>query len=258
MIDYFGFRAGILLQSAMFVSATFMIALLLPTAVAPSRCESQQSGEFDHHYQKRMMSHGENLGELYYQHQLKERGRSLAYNSFIHLNPNYPCLHGVVPIGADTEESIMDGHKFACGIHHIKTGPIVYSFGSNQQQDFEMSMLQYRPDSIVFTHDILESHLPIPAERISNITYVASALGASSNKKDKTKYYLLHELMKERGHKYIDVLKIDIEGGEFVWLDNEPEETFSRIGQLMIEVHRSRSGKCSLCSNKMQCICLQL
>ena len=179
----------------MSVSATLLIALLLPTAIAPSRCESQQSGEFDHHYQKHMMSHGERLGELYYQHQLKGRGRSLPYNSFIHLNPNYPCLHGVVPIGADTEESIMDGHKFACGIQHIKTGPIVYSFGSNQKQDFEMSMIQYRPDSIVFTHDILEGHLLIPAERISNITYVASALGVSSNKKDKTKYYLLHELM---------------------------------------------------------------
>lgn len=199
-------------------------------------------GEKDHQNQKHLISHGEKLAEMYYQHQLEERTRSLSYNSFIHLNPNYPCLHGVIPIGADTQASVIDGHKFSCGILHIKSSPVVYSFGSNRQQDFEQSLLYYRPDSRVYTHDILESHLPLLAVRDPKITYVATALGPSSSSKKNVNFKLIHELMKERGHTYIDVLKIDIEGGEYLWIDNEPIETFTRIGQLMIEVHREDHG----------------
>lgn len=228
-------------------------SLLFLAIITKTSCSLQSSNETrhlledDHRSQKHLLAHGEKLAELYYQNQLKERAKSLTYNAFIHLNPNYPCLHGVVPIGADTLASVADGHKFSCGIQHIKSSPIVYSFGSNKQQDFEQSMLFYRPDSRVYTHDILESHLPDMNVRDPKITYYATALGPSSSAnnmdvKEKVTFKLLHELMKERGHTYIDVLKIDIEGGEYPWVENEPLDTFNRIGQLMIEVHRQGHG----------------
>ena len=226
----------------------FAIVLLLAAAIAPSRCDPHSS-EINHQSKKHLLIHAEKLGELYYQNQLKERERSLNYNAFIHLTANYPCVHGVVPLGEDTPSSARDGHKFSCGIMHIKSNPIVYSFGSNTQQDFEMAVLHQRPDARIWTHDILENHLPAMKDRVASINYTATALGLSANNIANKKFKLLHEFMKERGHTYIDILKIDIEGGEYPWLANEPLDTFSRIGQLLIEVHRTGSGKCVLPRN---------
>lgn len=233
------------------------IALLFVTAILSSRCDPQ-SAESVHHSKKQLLVHAEKLGERFYQNQLKERERSLNYNTFIHLNPNYPCVHGVVPLGEDTASSARDGHKFSCGIMHIKSDPIVYSFGSNQQQDFEMAVLHQRPDARIWTHDLLESNLPPLDKRLSTINYTATALGPSSQNEGDTKFKLLHEFMKERGHTYIDLLKIDIEYGEYPWIANEPLDTFTRFGQLMIEVHRPHGGKRVLYSNLSYCSLCQL
>ena len=223
-------------------SAALVIALLVAAAIKPSKCDPL-STESNHHSKKQLQVHAEKLGELYYQNQLKEREKSLTYNAFIHLNPNYPCVHGVVPLGEDTPGSAYDGHKFSCGIMHIKTDPIVYSFGSNQQQDFEVAVLHQRPDARIWTHDLLESNLPNPKDRLPMINYTATALGPSSQNNGNQKFKLLKDFMKERGHTYIDILKVDIESGEFPWIANEPLEIFTRIGQLMIEVHRPYGGK---------------
>ena len=218
-------------------------ALLFVAAVTPSQSEPNSEPTI-HHSKHQLLLHAEVLGERYYQYQLGERARSLTYNAFIYLNANYPCIHGVIPLGEDSGASAVDGHKYSCGIMHIKGDPIVYSFGSNRQQDFEFAVLHQRPDARIWTHDILESHLPAVENRISAINYTATALGPSSADKGDIKNKLVHEFMKERGHTYIDILKIDIEGGEFPWIANEPLDTFTRIGQLLIEVHRFVGGKC--------------
>ena len=223
----------------MSTSTALVTALLIATAMTPSICDPL-SAEITH--SKKL--YAEKLGELYYQNQIKERRRSLNYNLFIHLNPNYPCIHGVIPLGEDTPASVRDGHKFSCGIMQIKSNPIVYSFGSNQQQDFEMSVLNLRPDARIWTHDLLESNLPLLENRLPTINYTATALGPSNQNNGNQKFKLLNNLMRERGHTYIDILKVDIEDGEFPWIANEPMETFSRIGQLLIEVHRPGGGKC--------------
>ena len=43
--------------------------------------------------------------------------------------------------------------------------------------------------------------------------------------------------MKELGHTYIDMVKIDIEGAEFPWLRYEGAKIIPRVGQLLIELH---------------------
>ena len=48
---------------------------------------------------------------------------------------------------------------------------------------------------------------------------------------------MLNEIMHYFNHTYVDVLKIDIEGNEYVWMRAEPLSIFGRIGQLLIEVH---------------------
>ena len=225
--------------------------VLLVVAAIKSSESNTRGDEKNHQPKKQLLIHAEKLGELYYQNQLKERERDLP-KAFIHLNPNYPCVHGVVPIGEDSARSVSDGHKFSCGIQQIKSDPIVYSFGSAQQQDFEMAILHQRPDARIWTHDILESHLPLLKDRISAVHYNATGLGASENSNGELKYKLLSDFMMERGHTYIDILKVDIEGGEFPWIANEPLDTFSRIGQLLIEVHRLQGGKCVCCAQSCE------
>ena len=185
--------------------------------------------------------HQEKLGELYYQNQLGERGDP-KLNPYRDIGANYPCLHGVNPIGLASSESVTDGHKFACGIMHVKDPPIVYSFGNNRQQDFEQSVLFYRPDSQIFNFDLFETSLSPLNLRDPKVKFTVTGLGSRSNSSDTMK--LLHELMRDNNHTYIDILKIDIEGGEFTWLKNEPAETFNRIGQLLIEVHDVLFGMC--------------
>mmetsp|Transcript_23138 Transcript_23138/g.22294 ORF Transcript_23138/g.22294 Transcript_23138/m.22294 type:complete len:332 (-) Transcript_23138:80-1075(-) len=182
--------------------------------------------------------HQENVAELYYQNQLHERTKSENYTLFVHLNANYPCIHGTSPAGTASSASIDDGHKFVCGIHRIKSSPIVYSFGSNKQQDFEESILYYRPDSKILTYDILESNLPDRRDMNPNITYIVAGLGPS-NGKVTPKMMLINEMMRENNHSYVDILKLDVEGAEYPWIDVEPLDTFDRIGQLLIEVHSS-------------------
>ena len=55
--------------------------------------------------------------------------------------------------------------------------------------------------------------------------------------------YSVHEIMKSYNHTHVDVLEIDVEGSEYDWLQHEPADTFTRIGQLLIEVHDIRFGK---------------
>lgn len=54
---------------------------------------------------------------------------------------------------------------------------------------------------------------------------------------------LVHEMMKQNNHTYIDILKVDVEGSEYSWIEAEPAHTFDRIGKLLIEVHNFDHGK---------------
>ena len=193
-----------------------------------------------HRQLKPDVAHQEQLAELYYQHQLNERSDP-HFNAYRDIGANYPCIYGANPVGLDTHASIQDGHKYACGLLHVKSQPIVYSFGSNQQQDFEKAILSYRPDSQIYVFDITASHLPPVTDRDPKITYNTLGLGPRANLDDNM--HLVHEIMKSYNHTHIDVLKIDIEGAEFGWLQHEPADTFTRIGQLLIEVHDVRFGK---------------
>ena len=188
--------------------------------------------------------------------EIRERNSEPALHSYTLIEANYPCLYGVTPVGQDEGVSVYDGHKFACGIHHIKSRPIVYSFGSNRQQDFEKSILFYRPDALVYTFEINPDHLPPekglptplfsftkkkqPELRDPKIVFTVLGLGPPSN--GTVKMMLVHEIMKMLNHTYVDVLKIDIEGGEHPWVKAEPIETFTRIGQLLLEVHNFLPG----------------
>jgi hypothetical protein len=150
---------------------------------------------------------------------------------FTHVGANFPCIRGVIPIGLNTADSIEDGHKFGCGIFDISKKPIVYSFGSHLQQDFEYPMLELRPDAEIHTFEIIHEMLP-PLESRKNKFYNYGLGYDSSNKILKT----FKDIMIMLNHSYVDVVKMDIEGSEWPFVHKEGD-VIERIGQLLIEVH---------------------
>lgn len=230
-------------------------AVLLCFVFSIARIGSSASENDTELHKKHLRSHDhrmfwefERLAELYSRYHLTYWSR---FNKFAPRNmrkrewcvqylkttPDFPCVRGIVPLGFDSKASIDDGHKFACGISYIGAEPIVYSLGSNRQQDFEMAFLQLRPDSKIWTFDVLESHLPPVNQRSPSISYNLLGIGGYGVAQNKDPLFQpLADMMNSRNHTYIGVLKIDVEGAEWFWLENEPN-TLDRIGQLLIEVH---------------------
>ena len=65
-------------------------------------------------------------------------------------------------------------------------------------------------------------------------------LGAEDQLYKKPPFYTLKSLMDVNGHDYIDILKIDVEGSEYVAFDTFMNDFQGRplpIGQVMIELH---------------------
>lgn len=185
----------------------------------------------------------EKLGSLFYENQKKE-GRLTDYgNKLTNLNPNFPCVRGVVPIGLNTNESIDDGHKFGCGISHISSSPIVYSFGSRNQIDFEVAFLKLRKDSKIFSFEIDGNFVPkIPPDY--NQSIFAHHIGLSYHSKD-DHLMTLTDIMKKFNHKYIDVLKMDIESTEWQFIQREAV-LLRNVGQFLVELHVPQSAQHSL------------
>lgn len=149
------------------------------------------------------------------------------------VNPAFPCFFGVVPIG---EPGRIDGHKYACGLFDIRHAPIVYSLGSNLRQEFEAALLVLRPDAKIFIFEIDPGHMVPQNLRHPQVTYYNIGLGYD---KKNPLLKTLKECMDMHGHKYIDILKMDIEGAEYAFITNEIE-VIPRVGQLLIEMHVRR------------------
>jgi hypothetical protein len=167
----------------------FLLAFILVLALANQNRNSDSHA----HYKSHLLFHTsdnrtfsylqnlEHLGELYYQSQMKERSSKIA-EEFKRMNSNFPCVLGETPLGSADDASVDDGHKFACGIHAISGSPIVYSFGSNQQQDFELAVLNIRPDAKIFVFELIPTSLPPENVRDKRITYVPVGLGGYHDK----------------------------------------------------------------------------
>jgi len=168
--------------------------------------------------------------ELYYQNQMRERTKRMQ-NDFPHINANYPCIEGTEPLGLTNDFSVLDDHKFGCGISKIIGPPIVYSFGSNKVQNFETGFLELRPDANIYIFEINKDSLVDPTHRLKGIQYFNIGLGYNSEN-----LRSLKQLMINLNHSYIDVLKMDIEGDEWRFAEEEPQ-LLANIGQLLIEVH---------------------
>mmetsp|Transcript_23556 Transcript_23556/g.23756 ORF Transcript_23556/g.23756 Transcript_23556/m.23756 type:complete len:352 (+) Transcript_23556:49-1104(+) len=226
-------------------------------------------------YDPSKLVHDEILAELYHKHQLDERYiDKRTHSDLVNINPNFPCVYGTTPVGLDTPQSVSDGHKFLCGVRYISGPPIVYSFGSFKRDDFEKGFLSIRPDAEIHVFELISSNLPKENDRDERVNYHHIGLGGygkrmlqkepshdgnrGMNRGHKRKgvvkkNYLrekatttlgmsdekvmtLHQIMKSLGHTYIDVLKMDVEGMEWEFIEKELY-LFNRIGQYAVEIH---------------------
>lgn len=176
----------------------------------------------------------ERISELYYERQKGERRKHME-GDYLHINANYPCFQGVNALGLSDSYSVHFGHKYACGIHKITDNPVVYSLGSNKKQDFEISFLHLRPDSKIFVYEINAEKLPPNRLRRIQIAYHAIGLGYEKSNSS-VQLMTLHDMMTANNHSYIDVLKMDIEGFEWLFMKYEAP-LLARIGQVLVEVH---------------------
>jgi hypothetical protein len=86
----------------------------------------------------------------------------------------------------------------------------------------------------VYTFELVSSHIPEVSVRNPKVEWNNIGLGY-----DKSKFSVFQsfeEIMTSRGHSYVDVVKMDIEGGEWNWIFKEGW-LLERIGQLLIEIH---------------------
>lgn len=135
-----------------------------------------------------------------------------------YFSPSFNCPHSVQRVGF-----IGDGGKWMCGLELYetqKTGDakppcIIYSFGVANESSFEAEILN-RTNCLVFAYDYSVKSIGSPVEPTnSRVTFKALGIG----NKNLGKFRTLKNLMEQNGHEWIDILKMDIEGGEYAALD---------------------------------------
>lgn len=159
--------------------------------------------------------------------------------------PAFNCPHRLDRIGA-----LGDGGKWVCGVDRLAAqhAPcVVYSFGINKDSSFEAALLQRAPNCEVWGYDYSvtifgpEIHdNPVLSPKTHFSPYM---LGAHDNPHLDPPEWTVQGLMARNGHAFVDLLKVDIEGGEFDALAAflKPFVGASApvlpVGQLEIEIH---------------------
>jgi hypothetical protein len=102
--------------------------------------------------------------------------------------------------------------KVVCGMSRLQSPCVIYSLGSGGNFAFEEAASKNTPCEIhTFDCTVREDRLPVTFP--ARVTYHSICLG--SDEDVKSQYRSLGSLMREFGHKQVDLLKMDIEGFEY-------------------------------------------
>ena len=149
--------------------------------------------------------------------------------------------------------SAGDGGKFLCSdaLAALQPGCVIYSLGSNSQFDFEVAMLAATP-CVIHTFDCTSDDKKKPTD--PRVVFHQKCLGGrrlqiannnTTSARNLAKFFTLVELATQNGHTHIDILKMDIEGGEypvFASLADTPAEAAHLLpDQISFELHLSHS-----------------
>jgi len=138
----------------------------------------------------------------------------------------HECTMGEDRIGFPGE-----GGKWICGMNNLLQKPkcVIYSMGSNGQHDFEDDLLA-NTQCEIHTFDMDDFSKVFNGTRVH---FHKSKIGDGKDGTQSITYW-----MNALGHKYLDVLKIDIESGEYSTFENLVKQyPLPWIGQILIEIH---------------------
>ncbi|EKD21436.1 hypothetical protein MBM_00549 [Drepanopeziza brunnea f. sp. 'multigermtubi' MB_m1] len=166
---------------------------------------------------------------------------------------SWTCPHDIQRIGR-----LGDGGKWVCGMSIYESKPrpavsnthllawpdtVIYSFGVNDESTFEAEMLARIPSAQIYAYDYSVERIgsQIPAAHSARVHFRKVGLGGTDELAKTPQFLTLATLMQQNKHAYIDILKIDIEGGEYAALDAFMEACDKTgvmpVGQVMIELH---------------------
>uniref|UniRef100_A0A7S1T979 Methyltransferase domain-containing protein n=1 Tax=Compsopogon caeruleus TaxID=31354 RepID=A0A7S1T979_9RHOD len=175
------------------------------------------------------------LKKIYRQQQEKQKGKNSNHWAGWFQNnyePNFSCQF------ERRLGNIGDGGKWVCDVHRIptlETRCLVYSIGSNNHFEFEISVHEALPNCEIHTFD----HTVAAPKPPSFVHFHSIGLGAT----DSDKLLSFASIRKMLGHdasnSSIEILKIDVEGSEYSSLTPKVvENDFVGVRQLLIELHK--------------------
>lgn len=149
-----------------------------------------------------------------------------------------------------------DGGKWLCDPQHLKPGAVVYSFGVGDDISFDVDMAGlfgcevHAFDPAPSVKQSFPNYQPGQAVGKGKFWYHPVGLGPTSTKPGETDDLViegrkcpvkcLSEFAAELGHQHVDILKIDIEGGEMpALLEIIASGTLEKLSvkQLLVEFH---------------------
>ncbi|KAJ7482217.1 methyltransferase domain-containing protein [Mycena galericulata] len=201
--------------------------------------------------------------ERRYQEAIKERKKNIKligvdklafpapYSAFYTLwdlfGPAFSCPFSVYRVG-----TMGDGGKWVCGLERAthRENCVIYSMGVERQSSFEQEVLRQSERCQVYGFDFSVSEwgpeLRADTEVNSRAHFFPWKIGGVDNHEASPKEYSLQGIMKELGHDFIDIWKIDIEGSEFSALAAVIESFKGQplpFGQMQIEIHIGYSAE---------------
>ncbi|THH26618.1 hypothetical protein EUX98_g7567 [Antrodiella citrinella] len=167
--------------------------------------------------------------------------------------PAFQCPHRVERIG-----NLGDGGKWVCGLDRVAKQKecVIYSFGLNGEVSFEAELLQLAPGCQLWGYDYSvqsigpQIELAVDQHNVSlssRAHFQAYALGGKDTHNTEPPMYTLKTLLESNGHKFIDILKIDIESWEFESLESfvadylQPGAVLP-VGQMQLEIHATEGS----------------
>lgn len=253
---------GVGLLIFLLLDKTFSPSYGLPTYKHPSQPSFHSP---DPHLNERL-AHAEKLWQkaVVDRHKIADRmgysrkfpdGYMNPYNVWDFARPSFFCPHDLERIG-----SLGDGGKVVCGMTRYERespGPssnsnpaselIVYSFGVSRDSSFEAMILQ-RTNARIWGYDYSVGSWAkeITEHQLSRAYFNKIGLGKETDLERSPPMSTIQDLMKENGHTFIDLVKMDIEGAEFdvltslidsITMEGGYGNISAPFGQLLIEIH---------------------
>ncbi|GJE96159.1 methyltransferase domain-containing protein [Phanerochaete sordida] len=170
-----------------------------------------------------------------------------AYTVWDFFPPAFNCPHELERVG-----TLGDGGKWTCGVSRVAQKPdcTVYSFGMDWDSAWEAAVLDSSESCEIWGYDHAMkgfgrhvSHASFTKKHRTHFqTNVQLGPEDKHDRNDDPKLYTLETIMRQNGHTFIDILKVDIEGYEFDTLKAmlQPYVLSGKplpFGQLQIELH---------------------